>query len=269
MDRLTNEQWSQYERDGYLNLGKLLSDSELHALQQRIDDIMLGKAAINYDRIMMQLDANSDDYGKLGEQSKGHKGATLDYRKIQDLEFDPLFLEYMRRPIFEHICERVYGKGEPIMCFRAMFMNKPAHKGTVLPWHQDRWNFLDRDPLITVWTALDPATIQNGCVEIIPGSHTHLMNPEHSSGFLTKEQGESLDTSKSKFVELKAGEVVLLHNWTLHRSGVNRSDIARRAFSVSYMHADTRNTRTGTQPWTRIFGEGAFTVEQLQATSVA
>ena len=32
---------------------------------------------------------------------------------------------------------------------RAMFMNKPANKGTFLPWHQDRWTALDRDPQIT------------------------------------------------------------------------------------------------------------------------
>lgn len=78
---------------------------------------------------------------------KGFKGATLDYRKIQDREFDPLFLRYMQQPEFAEICRRTYGD-VPVAAFRAMFMNKPAQKGTFLPWHQDRWAFLDRDPLI-------------------------------------------------------------------------------------------------------------------------
>jgi phytanoyl-CoA hydroxylase len=241
-DLLSSKQWEMYERDGYLALGKLLSDEELAALQQRIDDIMLGKAAVDYDRLLMQLDSKDGQYEHAGIQSKGFKGATLAYRKIQDLEHDPLFMDYMQRPLFQQICERVYGSDTPIAAFRAMFMNKPAHQGTLLPWHQDRWSYLDRDPLITVWTALDPATIANGCVEVIPGSHRFgLINPEHMSGYLNEEQIARFTTNaKTVYLELKAGEAVLLHNWLLHRSDTNATDIARRAFSVCYMDARTR-----------------------------
>src|SRR6476661_7180908 len=103
---LSPSEWDSYDKHGYLNLGRLLDDGDLRALQQRI---------------------------------------------------------------FREICARVYGPETRISCFRAMFMNKPAHKGTFLPWHQDRWSDLDRDPLVTVYTALDPATIANGCVQVIPG----------------------------------------------------------------------------------------------------
>lgn len=264
-DRLTDAQWQEFEEQGFLKLGKLLSDDELAAMQQRIDDIMLGKADLDYDQIMMQLDADSSDYSQLGAQTRGHKGATLDYRKIQDLEYDPMYLEYMQRPLFKDICEREYGKGKAVRCFRAMFMNKPAGKGTYLPWHQDRWNALDRDPKITVWLALDPTTIENGAVQIIPSTHKELLNPEHSSGFLTKQMMEDMDKSKAEYVELEAGEVVLLHNWTLHSSDVNRSTIARRAFSVCYMDGDTKTIKSGEQPWNIVFGDGAMTVDQLQA----
>jgi phytanoyl-CoA hydroxylase len=52
-------------------------------------------------------------------------------------------------------------------------MNKPAGRGTILPWHQDGGNVwsLDRDPLLTTWVALVPATQANGCMDCIPGSH--------------------------------------------------------------------------------------------------
>ena len=49
-------------------------------------------------------------------------------------------------------------------------------------------------------------------------------------------------------LELDAGEAVLLHNWTLHRSGTNATAIARRAFSVCYMDAATRSHRRQTFP---------------------
>ena len=80
---ISDKQWVQYERDGYLKLGQLLSEAELQAAQQRMDEIMLGKARLNYDQMLMQLDSDSGKYEDAGVQSKGFKGATLNYRKIR------------------------------------------------------------------------------------------------------------------------------------------------------------------------------------------
>lgn len=260
MFEISNEQWQQYEEQGYLHLGRVVTDAELRALQQRIDDIMMGTAPVDYTRMMMQLDSTTGHYKDMGEQSNGHKGATLNYRKIQDLELDPLFLAYMQKPVMNEVCQHIYGAETPVASFRAMFMNKPAGYGTLLPWHQDRWSDLDRDPLVTVWTALDPATQANGCVQVIPGSHRDgLLNPDHPSGFVTEEQADAiLERADPIFVELAAGEAVLLHNWLLHSSDTNRSDIARRAFSVCYMDAHTQSAAGHEYPV--IFGENALTV---------
>lgn len=254
---ITDAQWDQFEKDGFMHLGNVMDDGELEALQRRMDDIMLGEAPLDYDRIMMQLDRDPERDNKPGPQSKGHKGATLLYRKIQDLEFDPLFLAFLQKPIFEAVCARAYGDETPVDCFRAMFMNKPAHEGTELVWHQDRWTDLDIDPMITIWTALDPATVANGCVKIIPGSHSELVNPEHGSGFLTEEHIENIVSKYDPInLELEAGESVVLHNWMLHSSGTNSTDIPRRAFSVCYMDAATQSSRGHT--FSRVFGEGAM-----------
>jgi len=258
-DTLTTEQWSQYQTQGYLRLGQVLTNEELQALQQRMDEIMLGTAPLDYDRMAMQLDREPGT-GKPGPQTKGHKGATLSYRKIQDLEFDPLFLAYMQKPLFRHICARVYGEQTTIACYRAMFMNKPAREGTHLIWHQDRWRYLDQDPLITIWTALDPATIANGCVQIVPGAHHTLINPTSGSGFLTPEQAEELTRdAETVFLELEAGESVLLHNHLPHSSAINNTDIPRRAFSACYMDAVTKADNG--EEFTVIFGEGALQPE--------
>ena len=222
-------------------LGRLQDDAEFAALQQRMDEIMLGKADLPYDEMLMQLDGETGAYSDLSAQTKGFKQATLNYRKIQDLELDSLFLQFMQMPLFRNICSRVYGEDLPIDCFRAMFFNKPAGKGTMLPWHQDRWSALDRDPLITVWLALDPATRANGCVQVIRGSHKKgIINPDHPSAFITDEQAaEHVLAESVEHLELEEGEVVLLHNWLLHSSDTNTTDRARRAFSVCYMDGRT------------------------------
>jgi hypothetical protein len=263
MSHITDDQWTFYDEHGYLKLGPLLDPADLEALRTRIDDIMLGRADLDYNRILMQLDSGTGNYADAGVQSKGHKGATLGYRKIQDLEFDPLFLAYVQRPVFREICDRVLGANVPVAAFRAMFMNKPARKGTFLPWHQDRWTSLDRDPLITLWTALDPATRANGCVQIVPGSHKlGLINPSHGSGFLTKEQAATHATpDRIVYLELEAGEAVLMHNWLLHASDVNRTDVPRRAFSVCYMDARTRSSSG--ERFSTVFGDGALTLEDV------
>lgn len=257
---LTDEQWRTYEQQGYLKLGKVLSDLELVALAQRINHIMLGKADCDYDRFMMQRDAG-EGHEQSG-QTVGFKGSTLNYRKIENLEFDSLFLLYLQKPLFREICEKVYGRDTRISCFRAMFMNKPARHGSVLPYHQDRWTDLDRDPLVTVWTALDPATIENGCVKIFPKTHRHLINPENPSGFLTPDlANQLLGTMEPVNLELEEGEAVLLNNWTVHGSEGNKSDMSRRAFSVCYMDANT--VSSAGKRFSVVFGSGALQAELL------
>jgi phytanoyl-CoA hydroxylase len=255
-EKITEEQWQKFEEQGYVHLGCATAD-EITALQRRIDEIMLGTADIDYDRVMMQLDRADGPDSKPGPQSRGHKGATLGYRKIQELELDPLFLAYLQKPLFRDICDRVYHAAADIACFRAMFMNKPAGLGSPLIWHQDRWTNLDRDPLVTVWTALDPATRDNGCVQIVPGSHRELLNPEHGSGFLTDEMANEIaQREDTLYLELEAGEVVLLHNHMLHTSDVNRTQQSRRAFSVCYMDAATTTNNGASYPV--VFGGGAL-----------
>ena len=125
-------------------------------------------------------------------------------------------------------------------------MNKPAEHGTVLPWHQDvgeGWG-LDRNPIITIWTALDDATIANGCMQIVPGSHRlGVLNAGHYVSEV--DQARYTQESDVRDLEVAAGEAILLHNFLLHRSGVNRTTMPRRALSVAYMDAATKAVATG------------------------
>lgn len=251
-DHLGDEQWRQFQNKGYLGLGRVVSGDELHILQQRIDQIMMGRAEIDYSRLMMQLDSETGICDDLSPQLKGVKGGTLNYRKITGLEFDPVYLSYMRKPLFRHICDRAYGRGSQITCYRAMLMNKPAKKGTPLPWHQDVYDFLDPQPQVTVWLALDDATVARGCVQVLPGSHAQVICQNPSA----EQIKELLSTFDPTPLECPAGEALLLHNWIVHGSDINRTDVPRRAFSVCYMNAATRCSKD--IGFSRIFGAEAL-----------
>jgi len=210
---------------------------------------MLGRADVEYDRLMMQLDSLTGEAADLGEQTLGFKGPSLAYRKIEGLEIDGLFRSWVQHAVAADICRRIYGEGVPVATFRSMFMNKPAEAGTPLSWHQDRWAWLDRDPLVTIYTALDAATVANGCVHVIAGSHHSLVNPWDDSAFLDEAHyRQHCPPEREVALEMGSGDVVLLHNWLIHRSGVNRSELPRRAFSVCYMDARTIDLLGRTYP---------------------
>jgi hypothetical protein len=247
---------TQFAHDGYLRLGRIISAECLQALCDRIDAIMLGE--ICYEGMRMQLDTTTANYLDMPAALTAGQSATLSYRRIDDLERDSLFLNYMQQPLFREITRTFIGI--EVSIFRAMFMNKPAEQGTPLPWHQDvgiGWG-LDSNPTVTIWTALDPATVANGCMQIVPGSHNlGVLNEGH----YTSEADQARYATETDCFYLKAepGEAILLHNFLLHRSGVNGTGLPRRAFSTAYMDAATRTIKTG-ETFPVIFGEQALTV---------
>ncbi len=234
-------EWEKFHEQGYLRLGKVAPDEHIEALCQRIDDIMLGK--IHYGNMLMQL-CPSAGKPELSRQTREFKGSSLKYRKIQDLEQDPLFLSYIQRPLFRHITRRLIG--ERISVFRSMFFNKPAEQGVLINWHQDgagSWG-LNIRPQVTIWTALDATCVANGCLQIIPGSHKSLI-PREGDQLSAEERALHAPDEKRLYLELESGEVTLLHNWTLHRSETNSTNRPRRAFSVCYCDVATRHLASG------------------------
>ncbi len=241
---LTEQQWDDYDRDGFLHLGKVLEAEEVEALQRRADDLALGN--LRNPNVQMQLDTGGA-YDELAEIVPGFDRGTVLYRKIQGLESDDLYSRLVRHPLFLDICAHEYGPHAPVSIFRAMVMNKPAGQGTVLPWHQDGgavWA-LDRDPLVTIWIALDPATQANGCVEIVPGTHRLGLLSTFGSTISEEDAARHCPPERIQPLEVEAGHAVLLHNWLIHRSGVNPSPVPRRAFTSCYMDGRTQSILTG------------------------
>ena len=93
---------------GYLRLGKVASAGELAGLQRRIDDLMLGR--VRYPNMRMQL--FEEETGQL-RRTLGNEASTLSYRRIDDLEQDPLFLAYMQQPLFRGICRATWARRSP------------------------------------------------------------------------------------------------------------------------------------------------------------
>jgi phytanoyl-CoA hydroxylase len=236
---------AEYRTHGYARLGQIGEADELAAMRQRADEIMLGERT--YPGLFFQLDHPAGSYEDL-VFGRGYEGPSLAYRKIEKVEKDDLFLAWVRRPVFRRICERVIG--DSVTLYRAVLMTKGSAGGTVLPWHQDGGLFwgVDRPPVLQIWTALDDAPLEAGCVEVLPGSHRDglatplggVVPPNHVERGQTELRGLA--------VPARAGEVLVLHNHVWHRSLTNRTGRTRRALSVCYMDAATQCTRKKRAP---------------------
>jgi phytanoyl-CoA hydroxylase len=244
---------SHYAEHGWARLGRVATDKALDLLRARADAIMLGE--VSYPGLFFQIDAASGDYADL-TYGKGYEGPSLAYRKVEKLELDPLFRAWLENALFERIARGVIGDGG-VSIYRAVLFAKAAQGGSHLPWHQDAGVFwgLDRDPCLQIWTALDDVPVESGAVEVVDGSHLRgLATP--LGGVVPDDLVRAHGADRAAVpLPAGAGEVLLLHNHLWHRSGVNRTDRPRRAFSVCYLDARTRCVRKKRAPrqFVRVF----------------
>jgi hypothetical protein len=236
---------ADFERDGFARLGCVAGEGVLGALRDRADAIMQGR--VLYDELFFQKDSDSGRYEDL-PYGKGWQGPTDRYRKIEKLEVDPLYRAWLENPLFGRIARRLLG--DEVFLLRAMLMTKPARGGTPLPWHQDAGRFwgVSQPPRLQIWTALDDAPIDAGCMEIVAGSHRQGL-ATLQGGTVPRAIVEAREAdAHATPLPARAGEVILLHNLAWHRSALNATDRPRRAFSVCFVDKDTRCTRTRKAP---------------------
>lgn len=129
-----------------------------------------------------------------------------------------------------------------VKCMQSMlFIKPPGLQGQA--WHQDERYIPTRDrSLIGAWIALDDATVDNGCLWVMPGSHrTGYLWPTGPHGrpdeFDPSDEAKGFDDSAAVPVEVEAGSVVFFNGYLLHRSLKNRSGGYRRALVNHYMNA--------------------------------
>lgn len=107
---------------------------------------------------------------------------------------------------------------------------------TSTDWHQDRGVAhaeADETRMVTVWCAISDATVENGCLQAIPGAHRQGMQP-HCPKVQTAIADGFVDESRAVPLPVASGGIVVLHPLTPHASLVNRTDGFRWSFDIRY-----------------------------------
>ncbi len=231
-----------WERDGFFFVRGMISPSEAQAIETEIVERIRSDPPENHPGVAAYL--SGPDAYVFPEKAPSPTAVQPEDRiaKVFNSHVDGAARALAERgDILDRLEDLI---GPDIDCFQSQFIFK--HPGVVgQPWHQDSYYFrFDRQPQVGVWVALSPATLDNGCLWVLPGSHmpgaifNHVPDRriEALRGYL---EIVDRDTSAETPALMETGDVLFFHSYLMHRSTDNVAGFRRSAMVYHYGRAGT------------------------------
>ena len=224
--RLSAEQLAQFEESGFVVGPKVLDGNQIDALQTELAEL----TNPDHDGRELWYEYHSNESADPNTVLFHALGAW----RLRPAFHDALWNSAFTRPASQLLNGSVRFWHDQLFC-------KPAKHGGVVSWHQDYSYWTRTVPMahLTCWIGLDDATIDNGCIHYIPGSHKWDLLPITGlAGDMAAIKQTLNDEQWARFnepvaVELKAGECVFHHPLTIHGSFENRTERPRRAMVLN------------------------------------
>ena len=138
--------------------------------------------------------------------------------------------------------------GPDIALFSSHFICKPAGTGKRVPWHEDSAYWKGRlEPMevVTVWLAIDPSTPGNGCMRVIPGSHSNGFSDydavDGPAVFATEIKKGVFDESKAVDCVLRPNQCSLHDGKLIHGSAANTGTMRRCGYTMRFMPTSVKH----------------------------
>jgi len=224
--RLTDEQLASYKRDGFVVGPRILNSQQLSALTAELTQL----ADPDHDGRQLWYEYHSNEATDPDTVLFHALGAW----RLRPAFHDSLWNAAFTVPASQLLEGNVRFWHDQLFC-------KPALHGGVVAWHQDYSYWIRTSPMahLTCWIGLDDATVDNGCIQYVPGSHQWDLLPVTGlAGDMTAIRNVLTADQWARFnepvaVELKAGECVFHHPLTIHGSFANRTARPRRAMVLN------------------------------------
>jgi len=231
---LSAEQIGQFHRDGYLRGTSVLSDAEVEVLQREVLRVIDNRDQPGKQPVLLHNMANPD---------------SPVWQIVNIWEASDPFFQLIHNPtIIEEMAQLTQAK--KLRIWHDQIQYKPAQTGGVNMWHQDAplWPILAPMTEVTAWVALDDVDLDNGCMSMVPGSHTwgnhidFLASLPSYDAMPSSYQGHEVEVRPCP---VRRGEVHYHHALTWHGSGSNTSGRPRRAIALHFMTDETRFVESG------------------------
>ncbi|MGI9233470.1 MAG: phytanoyl-CoA dioxygenase family protein [Woeseiaceae bacterium] len=236
-------------REQAMNLVDEFEPSSIRSIFSAMEQTQLGDKYFEEsgDKIRFFFEQDAfDDEGNL-RQSKDESLNKMGHA-MHDL--DPVFDEFSRSPKLAAVVKSL-GYTDPVI-LQSMYIFKPPRIGGEVYCHQDS-TFLYTEPesCIGFWFALEDATIDNGCMQFIPGAHKGPLKELHYRGSDGKMTFKALDETPwpenaTVPAEAKAGTLVIFDGRAPHLSGPNLSAKSRHAYTL---HVIDRTSHYPKENW--------------------
>lgn len=219
---LTAEQIVDYHIKGYLSLDAIASPEEVAKMRVLYDDL--------FER---QVGRESGDQFDLGGSDEEGKKAKLP-QILNPSRYAPQLKLMQVYANAQSVAQQLLGHAAKVTGDHAI--NKPALDGAATPWHQDEayWDPMQLYEAMSIWIPLQDVTVENGCMQFIPGSHRLDIVEHQSIGGDVRVHGlevcdPKVDVSAAVACPLTAGGATIHSNRTLHYAGPNHTAQPRRA----------------------------------------
>lgn len=219
---LNNNQLESYHQDGYLVVKNLFSQEEIDKLNSSaVENSIMQKNAMD-----------------LNDQTGKKTKLTLWFTPGDDVFGYLIRSERMVNQVWQ-----LLGNDNAVCHFHTKLMQKEPKIGGAWEWHQDYgyWyknQFMFPDQLMSVMVALTAANKENGCLQVIKGSHK-IGRLNH--GFAGEQVGADMEmvnyalkTMDLVYCELEPGDALFFHSNLIHRSEANLSDQPRWSLISCY-----------------------------------
>ncbi len=208
---LTKHQLQIYQHQGFFSPLPVLSDAETTTLRAKLEEL------------------EKDSGGRLPARINRKPHLLLTW--LNKLIRDPRILDAIEDIL-----------GPDLLCWGSGFFIKNEHDPARVTWHQDStyWG-LSKPDIVTAWIAFTPSTRENGCMRVVPGTHTLQQLPHHDTfaqdNLLSRGQEIAVNVDESRAVDivLEAGQMSLHHVMLVHGSEPNRSANRRIGFAIRYL----------------------------------
>jgi ectoine hydroxylase-related dioxygenase (phytanoyl-CoA dioxygenase family) len=233
-ERLTREQRAQYDEQGFVRLRGFIGPEVCERMLERV--VALARAHAGGDRDAPGL--------VLPEANLAGSGGNPEdlVSKIFRLHRDGVFAAFAADPrVTESLVDLI---GPRLDCFLSQFIFKnPGAWGQ--PWHQDSFYFAFEParPIVGAWLAVTEATLENGCLHVLPGSHREPVHehvpdrrPNANLGYV---EIVDHDMAAAEPVLMDPGDLLLFDSHLMHRSTDNESTGIRAAMVFHYAATGT------------------------------
>ncbi len=223
---LINEQLLEQYRDyGYFTIEALFTNEEVEAVRTEISKIIARYPNVPEELVQIEPAVAS------GKNTS--KTFELGVRKLSRMaKYNTFFRDLAFHPKMVEIATSILGPD--IVLHQGQLLMKPPHFGGEKIWHQDNAYFrLVPNDVLGFWIACDQATTENGCMHVIPGSHTRGII-EHGG---TDDEYGLVDPPASEDavpIPLNSGDALVFHGEIFHYTPPNITHKRRRSMQYHY-----------------------------------